>query len=172
MLFETLPTTIVRYPDPRLRGACAPVDPTDEQVGLLAERMFELMKQHNGVGLAAPQVGLNVRMFVCNPTGEPEDSLVLVNPVLSELTGSEEGEEGCLSIPEVRVRVRRAKRCRVVAHDPQGALIEIECSDLLARIMQHENDHLEGKLIIDRMDGPDRIANKKAIAQLEADFKA
>ena len=113
------PRKIVVYPDPRLRKKCIPVRPGefDESLGALAGRMLELMKANRGVGLAGPQVGVCRRIFVCNPTGEPGDDHVYVNPVLSDLTGSVEGEEGCLSIPEVHVMVRRAKRCRITAQD-------------------------------------------------------
>lgn len=173
MLVDTLPKAIVLYPDPQLRQKCAPILPAEFDASLagLARRMLELMKAHNGVGLAGPQVGVCRRIFVCNPSGEPGHDHVFVNPVLSELTGAVEGEEGCLSIPEVRVMVRRAKRCRLTAMDLQGRPVEADAEELLARIWQHETDHLDGRLIIDRMNAADKIANKKQISQLEADYR-
>jgi peptide deformylase len=133
--------------------------------------MIELMHEHNGVGLAGPQVGICRRIFVANPTGEPENDCVYINPELSDLTGMVESDEGCLSIPEVRVNLKRAKRCRVRAMDATGAPIDITAEDLLSRIVQHETDHLNGRLIIDAMDSTDKIANKKQLAQLEADYR-
>lgn len=166
-----LPQRLVVYPDPRLRQKCAPVKKFDDRLAALAQRMIELMHENRGVGLAAPQVGFMGRLFVANPTGEPEDNGIYVNPELLELTGSVEAEEGCLSIPDVRVIVRRARQCRIRAFDLQGKPFEVDADDLLARIWQHESDHLDGRLIIDRMTTTDKIASKKQLAQLEADFK-
>ena len=173
MLVNTLPTRIVTYPDPGLLKKCAPVKPDEfgESLTDLAQRMLEIMKANKGVGLAAPQVGVNRRLFVCNPTGEAGDDHIYVNPVLSDLTGSVEGEEGCLSLPEIRVLVRRAKRCRISAQDIHGEPVEAEAEDLLARIWQHENDHLDGRLILDRMNAAEKIANKRLISQLEEGYR-
>lgn len=170
MIVDTLPTQIVRYPDPQLRRKCEPIEVFDESLAALAGRMLELMKSGRGLGLAGPQVGVCRRIFVCNPTGEPEDDQVYVNPELSDLLGATEAEEGCLSLPEVNVMMRRARRCRIKAFDVTGQPIEAEGQDLPARIWQHETDHLDGGLIIDRMNATDRIANKKTLAQLEADY--
>jgi peptide deformylase len=171
MLVETLPTQIVRYPDPRLRRKCEPVETFDPSLATLAARMFEIMRRERGVGLAAPQVGISRLMFVCNPTGKPEDDVVYVNPRLSELVGAVEGEEGCLSFPDVKANVRRAKRCRIQAQDLAGNPIDQLGEDLIARIWQHEMDHLEGRLIVDRMDATDKIANKKLLTDLETAYR-
>jgi len=172
MLIDQLPTNIVVYPDPCLRRKSAPVEIFDESLAALTERMFELMKNDRGIGLAAPQVGINLRMFVCNPTGEPGDNRVFINPELSDLTDAVVGEEGCLSLPDIRVTIRRARRCDATAQDVTGQPIRVVYEDLMARIIQHETDHLDGRLIIDLMDGTDRIANRKAITQLEKEFRA
>lgn len=166
-----LPNKIVRYPDPGLRRKCPPVESFDEDLGVVARRMLELMRLHNGVGLAGPQVGINRRLFVCNPSGQSGDDRVYVNPEISELVGAVEAEEGCLSVPEVRVMIRRARQCRLKAQDLQGKPIEMNVTDLLARICQHEIDHLDGRLIVDRMNATDKVVNKKQIAQLEVDYK-
>jgi len=171
MIAQDLPIEIRVYPDPCLRARCEPVEVFDGVLADLTGRMLALMHAGRGVGLAGPQVGVNHRLFVCNPTGEPQDDHVYVNPELSDLTGSEEAEEGCLSIPEVRVAIRRARRCRIKAFDVTGQPIEAEGDDLLARIWQHETDHLDGHLIIDRMNGTDQIANRKLLAQLEDDYR-
>lgn len=171
MTVDTLPNQIVRYPDPRLRAKCDPIEDFDGSLAALARRMLELMHAGNGVGLAGPQVGVCRRIFVCNPTGEPDDDRVFVNPELFDLVGATEAEEGCLSIPDVHVTVRRAKRCKIRAFDVAGAEFVSDGEDLLARIFQHEVSHLDGGLIIDVMNGADQIANKKAIVQLEGQYR-
>lgn len=171
MPLDVAALTIITYPDARLRKVCQEIDRFDEEMAALAERMFQLMRQQEGVGLAAPQVGVLLRMFVCNPTGDPKDDHVYVNPRLSDFAEQSDREEGCLSIPDVTVNVRRPMTCRMQAFDLQGRPIEEAGSDLLARCWQHECDHLEGRLIIDRMSESDKIANRKAIRQLEADDK-
>lgn len=170
MSVDPLPSRIIHYPDPRLRVTCAPVREFGEEIAALAARMLQLMEEGNGVGLAGPQAGIGLRLFVANPTGEPEDAQILINPELIDLTGVAEAEEGCLSLPDIRVNVRRAKRCRIRAQDVTGKAFEWEADGLVARIWQHETDHLDGRLIIDRMDATDKIANRKKIAELEAKF--
>ena len=171
MIARKLPTRIVEYPDPRLRQRCAAVKVFDERLAALADRMLELMRERHGVGLAGPQVGACHRLFVCNPTGEPADDHIYVNPELSDLTHPVEAEEGCLSIPEVRVVIRRAGSCRIKAVNLKGEPIEEQAEILLARIWQHETDHLNGRLIIDAMNPTDKIATKKQLATLEERFK-
>ena len=120
---------IVKFPDPVLKKRGVDVTEFGPPLRALAERMLELMRQSEGVGLAAPQVGLSLRLFVCNPTGEPEQDLVCVNPTLTGLDGAEDGPEGCLSIPGVTVNMRRAveitvglDRCRTCADTKHVAL--------------------------------------------------
>lgn len=158
---------IVHYPDARLRKKAVAVECFDDRLRGVIRRMFEVMREEKGVGLAAPQIGLSLRFFVMNATGEPDDALVLVNPCLSELKGAEEAEEGCLSLPGVSVTVRRATRARLSARDEHGRPIELEGEGLIARIWQHEIDHLDGVLIIDRMGPGDELATRKALRALE-----
>jgi len=171
MLVETLPSTIVRYPDSRLRRKCEPIEVFDESLAALVERMFEIMHRGRGVGLAAPQVGVSRFLFIANPTGNPEDNAVYVNPTLSELVGAVEAEEGCLSFPDVNATIRRAKTCRIQAQDLSGNPIDQVGEGLIARIWQHEFDHLQGRLIVDRMNATDKIANKKLLTDLEASYR-
>jgi peptide deformylase len=163
---------VIHYPDPRLRQVAATVTRFDDELAGLAARMFELMRAHKGVGLAAPQVGVSLRLFVMNATGDPGDDRALVNPEIVDPENPREDEEGCLSIPEVRVQVRRAGRCRIKAQDLSGAAIELTDEGLVARIWQHETDHLLGKLIIDRMGPADKIATRQRLRELEEDFRA
>ncbi|MFQ5414627.1 MAG: peptide deformylase [Phycisphaerae bacterium] len=162
---------IVLYPDPVLRAMCVPVDRFDPWVAGLAERMLGLMHEAHGVGLAAPQVGIPVRLFVCNTTGEPGDDRAFVNPRFVELTGAGEAEEGCLSLPDVNVNMRRAVRAVIEASDVNGRAIRATGEDLTARVWQHERDHLDGRLIVDRMSTADAIANRRVLKQLEANHK-
>src|SRR5579872_6099843 len=104
---ETL--KIVLYPDPRLKKPSLPITDFTPALAELTEQMFAVMRESKGVGLAAPQVGKNIRLFVMNATGKPEDDRIYINPVLSDADGDEEDEEGCLSIPELRVKIWRAK---------------------------------------------------------------
>ncbi|MEM7680618.1 MAG: peptide deformylase [Planctomycetota bacterium] len=160
---------IVLYPDPVLRATAEAVDPADSTVQQVARRMVELMHQANGVGLAAPQVGLPWRMFVANPTGEPDDDRVYFNPRLSDpAPETEPADEGCLSLPGVTVLVTRPAAVRIDAVGLDGQPFSETSDGLLARIWQHEYDHLDGRLILDRMTPADRLANRRAIRELEA----
>src|SRR4029450_3252001 len=111
---------IILYPDPRLFKMSKPVEKFDQNLKDLAARMFVLMRENRGVGLAAPQVGLNLRMFVMNATGNPEDDRVYVNPELTEPLGEEEGEEGCLSLPQITARILRSQNIQIKAKDVKG----------------------------------------------------
>lgn len=167
-MFEDL--KIILYPDPRLRKMSEPVTVFDERLRLLAGRMLELMREARGVGLAAPQVGENVRLFVMNATQEPGDDRVYVNPVLTDADGEEEAEEGCLSLPGIHVKVVRGKQVKMRAQDLDGKPIEEVATGFIPRVWQHETDHLNGVLIIDRMGPGDKIATKKHLKDLEAAF--
>lgn len=160
---------IVQFPEPVLRRPARLVEVFDDALADLARRMLALMHEAKGVGLAAPQVGLSIRLFVCNPTGEPRDNLVMVNPVLSEWSGVEEKPEGCLSIPGVTVNMRRPMRVHLKAFSASGEMFEMNGDELPARIWQHETDHLDGKLIIDNMSEADEIANRRALRQLRGE---
>ena len=172
MSVELRNVAIVHYPNPCLRQVCKPITEFDDDLAALADRMLELMHSGRGVGLAGPQVGVLTRMFVMSTTGEKKDDLVFVNPEIRDMHGSREAEEGCLSLPEVYAQVRRAARCRIVAQDLSGAPLEMEGEDLLCRVWQHETDHLNGVLILDRMGPGDKIATKKKLKELEATYKA
>lgn len=163
---------VIHYPDPRLRGRCKPVTEFNADLAVLAERMIELMHEHKGVGLAAAQVGVPLRIFVANPTDDRKNDRVYVNPELFDLEGAKEAEEGCLSIPDVHIIVRRPLRARIKAQDVTGAAFERAAEDFEARVWQHETDHLNGVLIIDKMGPSDRIASKKKLKELEEEFES
>ncbi|HQY88213.1 MAG TPA: peptide deformylase [Tepidisphaeraceae bacterium] len=163
---------IIQYPDPRLKKKSKPVVNFDPDLAALAQRMFELMREEEGVGLAAPQVGVNLRLFVMNHTGQPEDDRVVINPVLTALDGELENEEGCLSIPGVRVNVLRADQMKLEAVNLAGETFEREANDLESRVWQHETDHLDGILLIDRMSFTEKMRFRKKLKELEGKFKA
>ncbi len=163
---------IIYYPDPVLKKVCQPVTDFGPELRALSDRMLLLMRQGKGVGLAAPQVGILIRMFVCNVTGEEGDDLVCVNPTFSELSGIAEHDEGCLSIPGVDVMMRRSISAVIEAFTVSGKPFRREGEQMVARIWQHEADHLEGRLITDNMSATDQIANRRGLKQLEADYAA
>ncbi len=139
----------------------------DDGLRTLAARMFELMRAAKGVGLAAPQVGINLRLFVMNHSGDPKDDRVYVSPVLSDPEGDDEAEEGCLSLPRINVNVLRSRGLKIKARDLEGKVIEEIASGYLARIWQHEVDHLDGILLIDKMGPLGKLAHRKAMKELE-----
>lgn len=163
---------IITYPDPRLRKISRDVATFDAALQALAQRMFTLMRESKGVGLAAPQIGENVRLFISNHTGNPEDDVVYVNPQLFDAEGEEVGEEGCLSIPNLHVDINRPTTVRLRAQDLSGKPFERSETGYLARIWQHELDHLNGTLIIDRMGPGAKIEHRKLLRELEDKYEA
>jgi peptide deformylase len=163
---------IISYPDPRLRRVSVPVKEFRDKLGDLVRRMFELMREAKGVGLAAPQVGYNIRLFIVNHTQKPEDDRVYINPVLFDAEGEETSSEGCLSLPNINVDVTRAKSAKMQAVDVNGKPIEQVETDYVARIWQHELDHLNGILLIDHMGPTAKVENRKILKELEEKYVA
>ena len=146
---------IVKYPHPALRYASRPVTEIDDSLRAAIRAMFELMYAAKGIGLAANQVALPFRFFILNVTADPEQQdkeQVFINPEIVKRHSSTEDEEGCLSLPGLYAKVRRARKIRVRAYDLEGNLVEHEADELLSRAVQHETDHLEGKLFIDYLE--------------------
>lgn len=144
---------IVKFPDPILQRPSAPVTEFDNDLRKLVADMFESMYAAQGIGLAAPQIGIPKRLTVIDVSNqkEPKDKLVLINPEITLREGKQLEEEGCLSLPEIREKVRRAARVVVRAQNEYGEWIEREGTELLARAFQHEIDHLDGVLFIFRI---------------------
>jgi peptide deformylase len=165
---------IVQYPHPALRHKSRPLTSIDEKVRTQAREMLELMYESKGLGLASNQVGLPYQLLVMNPVADPTQKdmeKVFINPVILERKGSVEGEEGCLSFPELYGKVRRAKTIKARAYNLQGELVELTWSDLPARILQHEVDHLAGILFIDKMGFFARRESREAIADFERKYR-
>ncbi len=161
---------IIKYPDPQLRGPCVAVDGLDEDLQRLVEKMFELMFAVRGVGLAAPQVGVCVRLFVSSPTVADDDRLVYVNPEILSAEGSQVEEEGCLSLPGILSKIKRANTVTIRATGLDGQAFEQTGEGLIARILQHEMDHIEGRLLLDRMGTVAKLTNRQTLKELEEDF--
>jgi peptide deformylase len=140
---------ILEYPDPRLRKKAAPVTIVDAAVRQLADDMLQTMYSAKGVGLAATQVDVHKRLIVLDVSEERDRPLVLINPELLSLEGSGPGEEGCLSLPGIYDKLTRATHIRVRALNLEGQSFEMDADGLLAVCIQHEMDHLEGKLFVD-----------------------
>jgi peptide deformylase len=140
---------ILHFPDPRLRTLAEPVKQVDDAIRRLADDMLETMYAAPGIGLAATQVNVHKRVVVIDISEEKNRPLCLINPEILQLEGVEEMEEGCLSVPGVYERVQRADRVRIRALDRDGQSFELEADGLLAVCIQHELDHLDGKLFVD-----------------------
>lgn len=177
---------IVTFPDDRLRRPTAAVTEFDEKLKELIQDMFDTMYDDDGIGLAAPQIGVSKKIVVMDvPESEEETAegrepaavehhpLVLINPVITEKSGSIESKEGCLSVPEYYETVRRAETVSVKAQDADGNEVEYKnVTGLLAVCMQHELDHLEGRLFIDYLSGIKRDRLKKQIQRMKKAQKA
>ena len=158
------------WPSEVLAKRAVPVDGIDDDLRRLAEDMIETMYAAPGIGLAAPQVGVSKRLIVLDLTGgaEEEELVVLANPEIVMREGSVDSEEGCLSLPELSLSVCRAARVRVRGLDLDGNPVEIEGGELLARALQHEIDHLDGILLLDRASTVSRELAKRKLGKTTA----
>ena len=160
--------SLIYHPNPVLRQMGEEVDPSDPTVQAVARKMVEIMLEFNGVGLAAPQVGLAWRLFVTRDPDNEEGGIAWINPVIDLLCDEvESDEEGCLSLPEIRGDIRRSINIRISGHDIDGNHSSQESDGFMARVWQHENDHLDGILIIDKMSKMDKLVNRRLIRNLE-----
>ena len=164
---------IIFYPHPTLRHKSKPIKRVDEKLKNIVAEMFELMYEANGIGLAANQVDLPLQLFVINTTGNKEsgEELVFINPVVTQPKGTETAEEGCLSLPGINGQVSRPSKVNVTAYDLQGNEINTTVSGLLARAIQHENDHLNGILFIDRLSDSEQKQIQPELDEFVLDFR-
>ncbi len=140
---------ILRFPDKRLRTKAKQVENVDKEVQKIVEDMFETMYDAPGIGLAATQVNIHRQIIVMDLSEEKNEPLCLINPKMLHFEGTEKSEEGCLSVPAYYANVQRAEKVKIQALDKQGEPFELEADELLAVCIQHEMDHLQGKLFID-----------------------
>jgi len=158
---------ILHYPDPRLRIKAKPVETVDDEIRRLVADMFETMYAAPGVGLAATQVNVHQRLLVTDISETQDNPLCLINPLILLANGVAEREEGCLSVPGVYDTVERAESIRVSALNQQGEPFEIDVSGLLAVCIQHEIDHLDGKLFIDYLSTLKRGRIRKKLEKVQ-----
>ena len=164
--------SILKYPDPRLRRTARAVTEVTDDIRERIALMFEVMVEDRGIGLAAPQVGWDLRLFVMNTTGNEEDNLALINPEITQRVGRAKAEEGCLSLPKIFAKVERPSKIVVEARDLEGNEVVVEADGLVARCIQHELDHLDGILFIDRVSPASKRSLKRKLQKLEDDYRA
>jgi peptide deformylase len=159
------------YPDPVLRTPAEKIVDFDGSLKVLAEEMIMTLRKITGLGLAAPQVGVSRRIVLVAPDAEAGHEIVLVNPEIIRSDGWEDAEEGCLSFPGIFVKIGRCTRVVVRYHDLQGQSHEMQAEGLLARAVQHELDHLDGRLLVDRMSAIQRVSQRRRLRELEDRFE-
>jgi len=165
---------IVFHPHPALRYTSRPVARIDDDLRAAVRAMFDLMYEARGIGLAANQVALPYRFFILNLTADPDQpdqEQVFINPEIVKRHSSVEDEEGCLSLPGIYAKVRRARKIRVKAYDLAGHEVDLEAEDLLGRAIQHEADHLNGKLFLDYLTPAAASAIAVRLKDLESDHR-
>lgn len=164
---------VLRYGSDVLREVAQPVEEITDDIRKLAKYMLEVMYDSDGVGLAAPQIGISKRIIAIdvNPYDPSEDPIILINPEIVDQQGEESVEEGCLSVPEIRGDVKRAAKVIVEGLDLDGKKLRIEATDLLARALQHEIDHLNGLLFIDHLSRLKHRLIRKQLQRIEKQTK-
>ena len=165
---------IVQYGHPVLRWKSKPIQSIDEQLRSTVAEMFELMYSAKGIGLAANQVALPYRFFVVNVTADPaekDEEFVFLNPRIRRRKGATSGEEGCLSLPGLYANVERADEVVIEAYDLSGEAFEMDLDELAARVVQHETDHLDGVLFVDRLVPDERLKLEPKLLGFESDFR-
>ncbi len=154
---------IIEFPDPRLRTLAKPVKSVDDGVRKLLKDMLETMYNANGIGLAATQVNVHKRLLVLDVSDDRDQAMIFINPEILAKDGFQTYEEGCLSVPGIHAEVQRAEEIRVRAQDENGEFFELEAHNLLAVCLQHEIDHLNGKLFVDYLSPLKRQRLKKKL---------
>jgi peptide deformylase len=165
---------IVHYPHPALRRQAKPLTAIDKKIHLHVGEMLDAMYEAKGLGLAATQVALPYQLLVVNISGDPEQKdkeAVYINPTIVERKGTQEGDEGCLSFPGLFQKVRRAKTVKVQAYNIKGEPVELTAHDLEARAWQHELDHLNGVLFIDKMGPIAKLCARGDVKNFEREFR-
>lgn len=157
---------ITHYPAEVLAAKAKPVDEIDDDIRRLVEKMTDIMIETKGVGFAAPQAGVGLRVFIISLDGTRENVRVYINPTVAGQGRLESHDEGCLSVPQVYTKIRRYSRCTVTATDLNGNEFTEDADGLYARALQHENDHINGVTIADKMGSTARIAHRRQLKKL------
>ncbi|MGD9152867.1 MAG: peptide deformylase [Gammaproteobacteria bacterium] len=158
---------ILHYPNPKLRNIAKSVDKVDADIKRLIDDMFETMYEDNGIGLAATQLGIDLRIFVVDIQDKNQKPLAFINPVIIEKTGEKKYKEGCLSVPGIYAEVKRAEKIKIEALGRDGKKFTLNVDELLAVAIQHEFDHLDGKLFIDHLSSLKKQLIKKKLKKLQ-----
>jgi len=158
---------ITHYPAGVLGGRAEPVEEINDNIRQLVDKMTDIMLKNKGVGLAAPQVGVSLRLFIISIDGSRENVRAYVNPMVTPVGELDAVDEGCLSVPGIYTKIRRYKKCKVTATDLNGNEFTDEAEGLYARALQHEYDHIEGITIVNRMGQPAKIVHRKQLKKLE-----
>lgn len=158
---------ITRYPAGVLGQKAQPVEQIDDNIRQLADKMIDIMVETNGIGLAGPQAGVGLQIFVISIDGTKENAKVYINPAIEPSGNLDISEEGCLSLPGINAKIKRYEKCKVVATGLDGNQFTEEADGLLAKALQHENDHLEGMMIKDRMGQVARLVIRKRLKEME-----
>ena len=163
--------SITHFPAPVLARPAKPIEQVTDDIRRLAGKMIDIMLEAKGVGLAAPQTGVDLQIFVVSLDGTRENAKVYINPQITPSGPLDANEEGCLSLPGISARIKRYRKCTVTATDLDGNEFTEEAEGLLARAFQHEFDHLQGRLIKDRMGRAAAIAHRKRLKELEKEYE-
>ena len=162
---------LTHYPADVLAGPASPVEKIDDNIRRLVEKMIDVMLKNKGVGLAAPQIGVPLRLFIISLDGNRESVRVFVNPAVTPTGDLHVLDEGCLSVPNVYTKIRRYKKCKVTATDLDGKQFTEEAEGLSARALQHENDHINGVTIVSRMGQAAKIAHRRQLKKLREEHE-
>lgn len=162
---------LTHYPADVLAGQALPVEKIDDNIRQLIVKMTDVMLKNKGVGLAAPQIGLPMRLFIISLSGAKETVKVYINPTVTPIGELDAVEEGCLSVPGICTKIRRYKKCKVTATDLDGNEFTEETDGLYARALQHENDHINGITIINRMGQTAKIVYRRQLKKLKQDHE-
>ena len=162
---------MTRYPATVLGKPAKPVDEVNDEIRELAGKMIDIMVETHGVGLAGPQAGVNLRIFVFSNDATRENAKIYINPEIETSGGLEANYEGCLSLPGIEAKIKRFKKCTITATDLEGRRFTEEAEGIEIRGFQHECDHLDGMLIKDRMGQAQRIGARKHLRKLQEDYE-
>ena len=162
---------ITHYPAEVLGRRAQTVEKIDDNIRQLVKKMTDIMLENKGIGLAAPQAGVSLRLFIISLNGSRENVKVYVNPTVTPTGELGSIDEGCLSVPGIYTKVRRYKKCKVTATDLDGSEFTDQAEGLYARALQHENDHIEGMTIVSRMGQTAKIVHRRQLKKLEESKK-
>jgi peptide deformylase len=167
---DYLKCCLTKFPTPVLMDKAKPVDAINDDIRQLADRMMDIMVEAKGIGLAGPQAGVNLRVFVVSVDGTKENAKVYINPTIKVEGSIEANEEGCLSLPGIYGKIKRYSKCTVTATDLDGNAFTEIGEGLLGRAFQHEYDHLEGRMIKDRLSTAAKLRANRRLKQLQAEY--